>query len=156
MSQSLCPLYRALDIMIQFQISNFYFVLFYFILFYFILSYSTPYYSIQIHSNVFNSLQFIPICILLYTIQNGLDNSGSEGSYAWISTVSTAGAAVYNHWDIRGENILLIYHFAILLFHILFRFFDFVLVSYLICLYIVERKILGGIMWLIMEFYRSE
>jgi glucan 1,3-beta-glucosidase len=36
--------------------------------------------------------------------QNGLDNSGSEGTYEWTKTVSTGGAAVYNHWDMRGAN----------------------------------------------------
>jgi glucan 1,3-beta-glucosidase len=36
--------------------------------------------------------------------QNGLDNSGDSDSLQWVSTVSTGGAAKYNHWDIRGAD----------------------------------------------------
>jgi hypothetical protein len=36
--------------------------------------------------------------------QNGFDNSGDTGSYKWVSTLSTGGAARYTHWEIRGAN----------------------------------------------------
>ena len=34
--------------------------------------------------------------------QNGLDNSGDTKYYRWLGTKSTLGAAVYQHWEIRG------------------------------------------------------
>ena len=36
--------------------------------------------------------------------QNGLDNSGNTERLKWVSTLSSGGEAVYEHWNIRGGD----------------------------------------------------
>jgi len=38
--------------------------------------------------------------------QNGLDNSGDTSHYRWVGNYSHDGAAMYDHWDIRGADWL--------------------------------------------------
>ena len=36
--------------------------------------------------------------------QNGLDNSGDTSHYRWIGNYSSSGAAIYEHWTMRGGD----------------------------------------------------
>jgi glucan 1,3-beta-glucosidase len=42
-------------------------------------------------------------CIMWFH-QNGLDNSGDTRHYKWIGSLSTMGAAYYDHWSMRGGD----------------------------------------------------
>lgn len=42
--------------------------------------------------------------LLFLSQQNGLDNSGDTGHYRWIGNLTSAGAAVYEHWLQRGGD----------------------------------------------------
>lgn len=37
-------------------------------------------------------------------LKNGLDNSGDTGHFKWVGNLSSDGAAIYQHWDIRGGD----------------------------------------------------
>lgn len=39
-----------------------------------------------------------------FYVQNGLDNSGDTGHYRWVGNKTHNGAALYEHWTMRGAD----------------------------------------------------